>query len=95
MRYLIFAGQQYYASGGANDLVCIEEHQDVAERKALELYNIGTIEIGDKLIDLDIEWVQVFDLVNKDFIAEHGDVHYSEHGMLHDVRLELDRRGSG
>jgi hypothetical protein len=67
-RYLVFAGQCFYASGGWNDF--LSAHDDLAEAVQAAKVVIGKrlikgIALGDWDCDetFDAEWYQVVDLV--------------------------------
>ena len=84
-RYLIFAGQEFYANGGANDLI-----SSTAQNKTEAIhYANGLIgkyfaildEDGDEYAESAIEWVHVFDLVECDIIHRVGNVFGNENGI--------------
>lgn len=71
--FLIFGGQCFYASGGANDFICQEPSLHYAIKKAKELIGKNAVTHIANKDDLDwdsdqyhtIEWVHVIDYMNK------------------------------
>ena len=84
--YLIFGGECYYASGGANDL--IEEHEDesCAIQRAVELIGLFAIIHKAKQEDIDwdydeghkIEWTQVYSVDRGEVIYKSESTPYGE-----------------
>jgi hypothetical protein len=82
--YLIFGGQAYYASGGANDLIETHDDESCAIQRAVELINLYAVTYKAKKEDLDwdeddkhkIEWTQVYS-------TEKGEVIYKSDERPH------------
>lgn len=81
--YLIFGGESYYASGGANDLIEAHDDKSCAIQRAIELLGMYAIEYESPIDDewdndegCKIEWTQVYSV-------ESGEVIYKSDGVPH------------
>lgn len=89
-RFLVFAGEQFYANGGANDLVstsCRTEKEAVKYANDLLENGIFISHVWhDEYTTRDdgskIEWVQVFDLEKCEVIHRIGKVYGEDSGIL-------------
>ncbi|WP_390240958.1 hypothetical protein [Vibrio sp. R78045] len=79
-RYFIFAGEKFYPSGGASDLIGGEFHLEDAKSVAKSLIGreLKTIDNDDELLPEDsegnvkIDWSHVLDIVTGQIIATYG-----------------------
>ena len=90
-RFLIFAGQEFYANGGANDLVSTSPRtKEKAIEYARSLLSKDKRFITNFWFDEDtefddgniIEWVQVFDLELCEVIFRRGKVFGDDSGIV-------------
>ena len=81
-KFLIFCGQEFYANGGANDLMSVMDNEKKAIQHAKELIgkSFSTNFWGD--LEMPIEWVQVFDLEMCEVIVKDGKVHGDDCGII-------------
>jgi basic membrane lipoprotein Med (substrate-binding protein (PBP1-ABC) superfamily) len=61
MRYLLFGGDYYYPSGGADDLISMSNNLDKLKDNALRRFYSGNW-------DIQIDWFHIYD-VEKDAIV--------------------------
>ena len=95
-RYAIFAGETYYASGGIEDLACVCNDLEKAER----IYDQLEIKLNNRPnSDNDSGWLQLFDLLelkmirsfNCDFDNDpDSDINISSDDDSADVKLPFD-----
>ena len=76
-KFLVFAGEQFYANGGANDLVstsCKTEERAINYAKQLLGQRFSTHRGDDGVFDVSspVEWVQVYDLDKCEVIFRAG-----------------------
>ena len=88
-KFLIFGGRNFYASGGANDLIStIPQTEDEAIDYARSL--IGRkytterwiLPDGHHTVDITVQWSQVFDLEKCEIIFRAGSVFGDESEIL-------------
>lgn len=83
-KFLIFAGQEFYANGGANDIVpcdCSTEEEAIAYAKLLLVRTFTTNYWGSEL-SITIEWVQVFSIERGEVIFRRGNVFGDDSGIV-------------
>lgn len=88
--YLIFGGECYYASGGANDLLDKDIDKDTAIEKAKSFLgkNAVTYIVPEEDLEWDdeqchpIEWVHVFDINNNKVVYESDNKPLGGHKVL-------------
>ena len=89
-RFLVFAGQEFYANGGANDLVstacktkekAIEYARDLLKNKMF-ITNRWVDKYTKRDDGTKIEWVQVYDLEKCEVIFRRGKVHGDDSGIV-------------
>lgn len=60
-RFMLFAGNTYYPSGGAEDLIALSDNQE-------ELVTEGLLRVFDPL-DGDLDWWHVYDMEARQVVA--------------------------
>lgn len=88
--YLIFGGQSYYSHGGANDLIGINKDKDKAISAAKQFIGKYAVTRLAKTEDLDwdngeghdIEWVQVYGVLELDFIYQSDSLPYGDSKII-------------
>ncbi len=88
-RFLVFAGQQFYANGGGNDIIttdCKTQEDAIEHAKSIMGKSFTTNEWidedGDVHVEMEIEWVHVFDLKLCEIIFRVGEVYGNEDGIV-------------
>ena len=89
-RFLIFAGQEFYANGGANDLVSTSPRtKEKAIEYARSLFNKKFTtnhwiidDLEEPITEMTIEWVQVFDLELCEVVFRRGKVFGDDSGIV-------------
>jgi hypothetical protein len=66
MKYAIFAGLNYYPSGGWGDMVAVTEDLDKAEEK----YLLYLSKVVDET-DYEYDWVQLVDISVNEILKEN------------------------
>ena len=60
MRYVLFGGANYYASGGAADFLCA--YDDLDDAKDGARYHLGKTVMRGQYNDVNIEWAHVAEM---------------------------------
>jgi hypothetical protein len=84
--FIIFGGQSFYASGGANDILAVLYGRDFSIEKAKSYIGMKAVreEAPDwndedvESIGVPIEWVQVYDVVARETIYKSEGKPYAE-----------------
>lgn len=84
--YLIFGGERYYASGGANDLIETHEDESCAVQRAVELIGLRAVYRKPNPEDIDwdegesnqIEWSQVYSVELGEIIYKSDNKPFAE-----------------
>lgn len=88
-RFLVFAGQEYYANGGANDLAsiaCKTKNEAIKYADSLigkEFTTHFWYEKDSKhMVSMEVEWAHVFDLKKCEVIYRTGNIFGDENGII-------------
>ena len=76
MRYLVFGGQDFYASGGAYDYIDGFESLESAiecANESIGKYQVIRLSSGEECATSKIEWTHVFDTESKQIVHEPND----------------------
>ena len=81
--FIIFGGQSYYASGGANDILGFAKKSNEAIEKANSYVGMKAVredpsEWDDDGLSVPIEWVQVYDVLEDEIIYKSEGKPYAE-----------------
>jgi hypothetical protein len=86
--FIIFGGQSYYASGGANDILDVVYGRDFSIAKAVSYIGMQAVqgeptEWDEEGLSVPIEWVQVYDAVARETIYKSkGKPHADTEGTI-------------